>query len=244
MSITGRNIVRDALRELGVLQSNETADGDATQQGLDVASDLLDTWRTERLTISGVTIASYDLVADTATYTIGSGGDWDQDYPTAIERWSVIPDGGETDPVEIPRGRPLTPEEWQRIAVKTLTGAYPTWLYFDRAFSAGLGTVSVYPVPTTSDPDVRLYTRTPAITTLVLNTAYTLTPGYIRAFKLHLAIELAGRNGLEPSASLIGRAKEAKGWLKAQHIQPRESPINPAFLIGASVRGHNIYTDE
>ena len=85
MSITGRNIVRDALRELGVLQSNETADGDATQQGLDVASDLLDTWRTERLTISGVTIASYDLVADTATYTIGSGGDWDQDYPTAIE---------------------------------------------------------------------------------------------------------------------------------------------------------------
>ena len=244
MSITGRNIVRDALRELGVIQANETPDGDATSQGLDVASDLLDSWRTERLTIGGVTIATYDLVAETATYTIGDGGDWDQNYPTAIERWSVIPDGGAADPVEIPRGRPLTPEEWQRIAVKTLTGAYPTRLYFDRAFSAGLGTVSVYPVPTTSDPDVKLYTLTPAIVALALNTAYTLTPGYVRALKLNLAIELASRYGKQPSASLDKRAAEAKGKLKVQHIQPRESPIRPAFLIGTSGRGHNISTDE
>jgi len=241
MPTTGRNIVRDALRELGVVMPHETPEATLLQAGLDAANDLLDTWAAKRLTIGGTTISSYSLVSGTASYTIGDGATFDQPYPTVILAWSVIPDDDAADPLEIPMGRPLNAEEWQQIAVKSTTGAYPTRLYFDDLYAAGFGLVYVYPVPDNNDVDIKLYAKVPAVTSLAVNTSYDFTRGYMRALKLTLAEELASRFGKEPSASLQRRASDARAVLAIRNIKPKQSPIQADFLIGRRVGRVDLY---
>src|SRR3990167_2871155 len=157
MSKLGSEIATDSLRELQVLDPTATASGEQLEDALRAAADLLDTWRIDRLTIGGVTRSVYSLVADTQSYTIGPSGTFDQAYPTAIERWSVIPDDDATDVVEWPRGRPVTEAAWQGIAQKSLTAAYPHTLWFDRSYASGLGNCLFYPVPDHGDVDLVLY---------------------------------------------------------------------------------------
>ena len=78
MSKTGTQIVTSALREIQVLDPTATASGEHLADGLEAADDLLDYWRTNRLTFGGVTISQYSLSNGTQTYTIGSGGAFDQ----------------------------------------------------------------------------------------------------------------------------------------------------------------------
>src|SRR3990167_7047001 len=156
-SYTGTQIARSALREIGVLDPIEAGDAEQLTDALDVATDLIDTWRTMRLTVRGITRTVYSLAANTQTYTIGTGGAFAQDYPTKIVRWGVIPDDDAADPVEHPMGRPLNFEEWSRVRVKSTTGAYPTQMYDDLRWASGLGTLSFYPIPDNGDVDVALY---------------------------------------------------------------------------------------
>lgn len=243
---TGQQIVKMALREIGVLDAVETLTTEDLAHALELGSALLDSWRAEGLTIGGVTIATYSLVLNTQSYTIGSGGTFNQDYPERIEQWSVVPDDDATDPVEIPMGRPDTAEEWQQIRVKSLTGSRPTRLYFDRAWAAGLGNVLVYPVPDNGDVDVKLYCRVPEVLTLVSATSYDLRPGFIRAIALKLAVELSDSYGSAAiiGPTLVGRAADALATLKRANIKPRESPIRAEFAIGGARRrgNFNIYT--
>lgn len=246
MTYTGTEIARAALREIGVLDPIEAGHAEQLDDARAVGADLLDTWRTEKLTISGVTRAVYSLTTDLQSHTIGSGGTFNQDYPTAILRWSVIPDDDAADPIEHPMGRPLTDDEWQAIRVKSTTGAYPTRMWYDKRYSAGLGRCLFYPIPDNADVDVVLYALVPAITALEANTSYDLQPGAARALKLNLAVELGlgryAREGGLPDG-LERRAAQAKGAWKRSNLVPRESGIRREFLIGTRGRTHNIYTD-
>ena len=227
MTNTGRDFVTAALRELQVVSPSVTPSASQFADGLAAAADLLDNWRTKRLTVRGITIATYSLVADTQTYTIGDGGDFDQAYPEAIVRWGVIPDDTATTPVEIPMGRPLTASEWAAVRQKTQTGTRPNKLYFDRSYTAGLGNVLVHPVPDNNLVDVRLYSSLPQITAFAAATAYDLPPGYALAIKLQLALLLATRYGAAATvgADLKTRAAEALADIERANIVVHESPL-------------------
>jgi hypothetical protein len=208
-----------------------------------VGTDLLDTWRTERLTIGGQTRTVHSLTINVQTYPVGVGGAFNQTWPTAIDAWSVIPNDAAANPVEMSQGRPLVWDEWQQIRVKSFTGAYPTRMYYDRAFSAGLGACLFYPIPDNAAVDVVLYQAVPAILSLVAATSYDLRPGAHRALKLNLALELTDRYGKEATDRLERRAARAKGDLKRANYIPRTAPIRPEWLIGGRRRSSNIYTD-
>lgn len=247
---TGTQIARAALREIGVLDPIEAGAAELLADARDVGTDLLDSWRTERLTISGVTRAVFSLVNAQQSYTIGSGGDFAQDYPAAILRWSVIPDDDAANPDEQPQGRPLTDDEWQGIRVKSLTATYPTRMWFDKRYVAGLARCLFWPVPDNGDVDIVLYQHVPAITSLVANTSYDLQPGFARALKLGLALELAESGKYEVAQEIVARVARRAGRaiaaLKRSNHQPRTTAMRPEFVIGAA-RGRrgglNIYTD-
>lgn len=239
-SYAGSVLARQALREVGVLDPVQAGHAEQIADAIIVGTDLLDSWRTKRLTISGVTRTVYSLTSGTQAYTIGSGGAFDQEWPESIPHWSVIPDDDATDVDEYPMGRPYTDDEWRVIRVKSDTAAYPTVLYFDRRFVAGLGTCLFWPVPDNGDVDVVLYNRVPAIVSLVAATTYNLRPGMARALKLNWAIELADRYGKPVSASLERRAREALRSLEKSNIIPRESSMRAEFAIGATGSGFDI----
>lgn len=240
---TGRDIVTSALRRAGILDPSQSALPEELTNALNLATDILDNWRTQRLTISGVTRNVYSLTANQQTRTIGSGGNFDQTYPTSIERWSVIPDDDAADPVEISMGRPLNSAEWQRVAVKSLTGAYPRKMYYDRSYSAGLGNCLFWPIPDNGDVDVALYCRLAAITSLVVGTSYNLSPGVARALKLGLAVEYCDEYHREVPDRLERAAMKAMGDLKRFNIIPHQAGVRREFLIGTRRKGVNIYTD-
>ena len=231
------------MRTAKILDAVEAAQGEMAADAIEIATDLLDTWRTERLTIAGVTRSVYSLVSGTQSYTIGSGGTFNQQWPASIVSWSIIPDDDATDPIEIPKGRPYTWDEWQAIRIKT-SDAQPSAMYYDRQYAAGLGNCLFHPIPNDSDNDVVIYSFVPAIISLVAATSYDLRPAFHRALRLNLAIELADEYGKAVTNVLERRAALALGALKRANIIPVESPIRPEYIIGnaASRRSYNIYT--
>ena len=239
MPTTGNEFVTSALQELGVLDAIQVAAAEDTAKGLEVGSDMLDAWRLDGLLISGTTINTHSLSDGTASYTIGDGGAFDQTWPTEILRWSVIQDDDAADPVETPIGRPLTSDQWQLVSIKTTEGSYPTKMYFDRLWAAGLGTCYFHPVPDNDDVDVKLYSRLPEILSLVAVTSYDLQPGMARAIKLNLALELARPYGRQVTPDLQASADKALGKIKRANIVPRESRIRSELVLGR--RGRSRY---
>lgn len=208
-----------------------------------VATDLVDEWRTHKLTISGVTRSVYSLTSGTQRYTIGSGGAFNQDWPTKIEYWSRIPDDDATDPVEQPMGRPYTYEQWQQVRVKTLDAAYPNKMYYDGAFTAGLGTCLFHPIPDNGDVDVVLYSYIAAITTIVAGTTYNLRPAYSRAFKSNLAVAFCIHYQRPVPEDLATVARLSLASLKRHAKVLSYAPIRSEFIIGGRNRSFNIRTD-
>lgn len=210
-----------------------------------VATDLVDEWRTQKLTISGVTRSVYSLTSGTQSYTIGtSGANFGQDYPAEIYSWSVIPDDDATDPVEQPRGRPLTFDEWQSIRVKSLDAAYPTHMWYDKRYSSGQANCLFWPIPDNGDVDVVLYSSIPVITSIVAATSYDLRHGLAMALKTNLAVELCDRYGREVPNSLLARARRSLAALKRANTIPTVARIRREYVIGRNRRGgFNVRTD-
>ena len=248
MSKTGIEFVTDALRELQVLDPTADASGEHLADGLRVANDLLDTWAVNRLLVGGAIRSQYTLTNAVAAYTIGTDGAFNQTYPEVITAWSIVPDGTLASPVEVPRGRPVTAAEWQRIAIKSQTGQ-PRTLWFDRAYAAGLGTCTFHPIPNTNAFRAILYSKVPAIRTLVAGTTYDLQPGMQNALTLNLALALIGRYGKgvtlsgEERINLRDRAVNALAAVERANIVPQEAGRRAEFSLGGGRRTFNIRTD-
>jgi hypothetical protein len=243
---TGTEIISDALHEIKVLDPTATAEGERLADGQRAADYLLDEWRTDRLTISGVTIASYNLVSGQQTYTIGSGGDFNQEYPESIAAWNCVQNRNASDPIELPMGRPYNSDEWRGIRIKSTRGPFPSVMYFDGKFTAGLGNCLFYPIPDNNNVQVKLYTFVPTVTSLDPNTTYQFAPGVANALMLNLALALAGGYGSAATLpeNLERRASKALAAAKRRNIRPKESPIRADFIIGDAIgrRNFNIYT--
>src|SRR3990167_7724296 len=197
-SYTGSEIARDSLKEIGVLDPTEDASAEMLDDVLVVGTDLMDEWRNDRLTISGVTRSVYSLTSGTQSYTIGSGGTFNQDWP-------------------------LNATEWQQVRVKTLDAAYPNKLYYDRQFAAGLGNCLFHPIPDNNDVDVVLYTYVPSIISLVSGTTYNLRPGAAMAIKTNLAVELLEGRYKRPGdfSKLYRRAARSLASMKRSNYIPK-----------------------
>lgn len=243
-SYTGTQLARSALREIGVLDPTETGSDELVGDALAVGTDLLDEWRTSRLTISGVTRNPYTLTSGTQSYTIGSGGAFDQDWPTEIEYWSRIPDRTAANPVEQPMGRPYTYDQWQQVRVKSTAASYPDKMYYDRKWTAGLGNCLFHPIQNSGNVQAVLYCFIAAITSLVSGTTYNLRPALAMAIKTNLAMELlAGRFKRQGDWSdLNRRAVRSLAAVKRHNRISKEAPIRADFAIGTRGRGVNIYT--
>jgi hypothetical protein len=105
---------------------------------------------------------AFPLAAGISEYTIGPGGDFNTARPPlGIHLWSVVPDRNAADPLELPRRRPDTITQWQRIGVKTATSSFPSRLYYDATIDVDdRSTVAVYPVPDNGNADIVLYVAT------------------------------------------------------------------------------------
>jgi hypothetical protein len=178
-----------ALQLAGVVAPTDTPSAEDLSTAFEALSDMVDDWGTQRLTIYYVARTTKTLISGTATYTIGSGGSINIARPLWVQNAGLILDNTATTPVEIPI-RVMTDDEWAGRAQKTLTSSLLLGIYYDHKWTAGLGIVYVWPIPTVSNTQLVLYTPTAISEFADRTTDYTFPPGYRRALLFNLANEL------------------------------------------------------
>ena len=237
---TARRLITRSLRDLGVLAIGETPTGAEAMDALDTLNELLESWSLERLMVYVITEVSKALTGGTASYTIGTGGSINTTRPLRIEN-AVVRDANNLDlPVQI-----LTRDEFTRIGLKQTQSTYPCWLYYDNAWSAGLGTITLWPVPSASDKSLRLWLWQPLPSVASLETSINLPPGYTRALRSNLAVELAAEYGQELDAALLGVAIDSKAVIKSQLAEGAVQEMQlDSRLVGTHGRYWNYRTGE
>lgn len=194
--MTANDLIARTLKTIGVLGAGETAQADDAADAFIQLNSMIDSWATQRLTIYSVARTLFTLAASTSSYTIGTGGTFNIVRPIWITAASIIPDrnAAAAQKTEIPI-RILNLQEWRNVSIKALTSTYPSELYYETTWTAGLATIYVWPTPDNSDAQLVLYTPTALAKFSDRTTDYTFPPGYEEALRYQLALRLAPEFG-------------------------------------------------
>lgn len=240
--MTALDAITAAMKKLGVLGEGGTPSPNEAQDGLNELNNLIDEWATQRLTISQATRVVEGLTNGQSSYTIGVGGNFNRQRPVWIDRVSVIPDDTVSNPTEISIGVCLSLIEWQRIVQKATTSTFPQWIFYRQNWAAGLGTIDVYQVPTTSNCALVLYVPVALSEFADLTTDYTFAPGIRKAIEFNLAVALGPTFGRVPSTFVQQQANRTLGNVKRSNFQISEADFDQSLSWNSARGNFNIRT--
>ena len=229
--MTANDLIERTLKTIGVLASGETTAASDAADAFTILNGMVDSWATQRLTIFHTARTAFDLSASTQDYTIGTGGTFDIARPLWIVAASIIPDknASSAQKIELPISAALNTTQWQQVAIKGTSSTYPLEFYYDKAWTAGLATISVWPVPSSSTSQLVLYTPTALIKFADRTTDYTFPPGYEEALKYQLAMRLAPEFGRPISPEVLVLAQDTFGNIKRANGTTETLRLDPAL---------------
>lgn len=213
--MTANDLIASSLRLIGVLASGETPSASEANDGLTILNQMLDAWNTERLAIFTVQRQVVVPAVLKQAYTVGSGGDFNIPRPSRIERVGVISLTNAAQPLELPLEM-LTDVGWEAIPVKNISSSLPLKVWNDLGFP--LMTLSFWPIPNVQ-VNFALYTWTALTEFPDLVTDETFPPGYLKALRYNLAVDLAPEFGCpDVPAVVAAQAAASKAAIKALNI--------------------------
>lgn len=246
ITLTQRSLISSAFTTLGVTQPGEAPDADNLATAQDRLAELVDNWNTQDLTVLVVERVIYSLVANQQTYTIGPAA-LTPDFSTGTAARPMDIQGANLvqnvtgTPVFIPLA-PLTDDMYQNLPVPSQTSFQPNSYYYNA--TNPLGTVFLWPAPTTSVNQLALYLSLLTPQFASLDASYICPPGYAKAFRLGLAQALITDFGvpLETAAKVDQMASQALTDLKMTNVKMSDIAVDPAFA--PDPRGlYNIQSD-
>lgn len=242
-TVTGHSLILGVFRLLGITAQGESPTSPEIVEAFDRLNELLDAWAIDRLLQRVVERSTYALVASQGTYTLGPTGtvptpDWIGAYPTTIDgvAW-IIP--GSSPATEIPLSD-LTLQAYQGIAQKDLTAAMPTAVMFDLTMPAA--TFTFWPVPD-AVADVAVYAATSVVQFATLTTPYVMAPGYVRALRYALAMEIAAEYGATLTPEQMATARESLSAIKAVNVPMMDLALDAGLTPNTGSYGYSIRTD-
>jgi len=171
---------------------------------------MLELWTAERLMIFDVSIQEFSLTPGQQTYTYGTAGNFNAARPAKIERMGIVSLSNPAQPLELPLEM-LTDQQWTDIPVKSISSSLPQKVYDDGAFP--LRSLSFWCVPSLA-VNVRISAWTALTQFVDLFTDTTFPPGYAKALRYNLAIDLAPEFGAAVDPVIALQAVESKAILK------------------------------
>lgn len=183
--MTVRDWLTASSRLAGAIGKGDPLGPDDAADAMLIATQMLDAWAADRLTIFSQTRTLNPIVANQQRYTIGAGGDWTQDRPLWIDGAGILTADGLEFQMRV---FPLT--QWQAIGLKGVTTSNrPGGLYYNPV--QPLGQIDLYPIPTDNTAQVVLYTPHAALKSVTsLDTVLSLPEGWARALRYNLAQEI------------------------------------------------------
>lgn len=234
---TVRDLIKGSLRLIGAISTGETPSADEQADALVALNDMLDSWSTENLIIQSKVREEFTLVSGTQSYTIGSGGTFNTSRPLKIEAATI--EDQSSSPNSEYNLEIINLEQWASIPIKDVAGvSIPTRLYFEDTYP--LATIYLWPKPSAANKLV-LYSWKPLTSFASVDTVLSVAPGYAKAFRYNLALDLAPEYGKEPSQFVLDGANKSKSNIKRMNIKPHYLKSDPAVLSGSPF---NILTGE
>lgn len=216
MAYTALNLITDVLLDMGVIADQETPTAAQSTGALTKLNDLIESWNLDPQKLYGATQHIIPFVANQATYTIGLGGNLNIPRPNDITAAFVrstfaSPTQQQDIPITI-----LNDQQWADIPVKGQVGSYPYAVWFNMTYP--LITAYITPIANLTNYSLVLWDKNDNAT-LSLNTVLVLPPGYKRALKYGLFIELAAGYQIEVPQSIATLAVTSKMSIDRQNLQ-------------------------
>lgn len=211
---TALQLVTDSLKLLGVVAGHEIPTASEQSDSFARLNELIDSWGTHAQTMLVQRRDLVPLVPGQQVYTFGPGGDFPTlPRPMAIDGATLLLGTG--PPAVETRVEVLAGQAYDAVPMKGLTGAQVTAVYYSPlAMSAELW---VWPVPTAAQTLV-LYYAEPIALFPDLVTPVDLAPGYAKALRTNLAVELAPEFGRVLDLQIDRLARESLADVKRANV--------------------------
>jgi len=247
LTITARSVITGALGALGVADGSAPPTAEDMQRGFDALRELVDNWSLQALTALVQERSVYPLVAGQQDYLLGPG--------QVAPQWTT---GTAARPLDLAGAGLLlaTPTpglevtltigddaDWAARPIKGQTGTQPTTVYYTP--TDPLGTVTLWPIPTTAANSLVLYTALLVAQFATLSADYVAAPGYAKALRWNLAKVLVADFAVPELVEqrVTREADQSLRDLKVVNVRITDLALDPA-LIGDTGGSYNIWTDQ
>ena len=230
---TAGDQINRALRLLGVLAEGETSSAAVMQDSLMALNQMIDSWNTERLSVFSTQDQIFTWPAGEISRTLGPSGQFVGLRPVLLDDATYYRDPGTNVSFGI---KFINQQQYDGIAVKTVTSTYPQVIFVNNTFPDI--TMTVYPRPT-RDLEWHFISVQELSNPATLATDLFFPPGYLRAFTYNLAMEIAPEFGVEPSPQVQRIAMTSKRNLK--RINNPDDVMSMPYAIVATRQRFNIY---
>jgi len=225
--------INRSLRLLGVLAEGETPGASVSQDALIALNQMIDSWNTERLSVFCTQDQVFTWPAGFINRTLGPTGDFVGLRPVLMDDATYYRDPGTNVSFGI---KFINQQQYNGIAVKTVTSTYPQVMFVNMTFPNV--DMTVYPKPT-RDLEWHFVSVQELNQAANLATVMYYPPGYLRAFTYNLAMEFAPEFGVEPSPQVQRIAMTSKRNLK--RINNPDDIMSMPYAIVATCQRFNIY---
>jgi hypothetical protein len=221
---------------LGVLAEGETPSAAVSQDALTALNQMIDSWNTERLMIYNTQDQVFSWPPDEITRTLGPTGDFVGNRPILLDDSTYYRDASTNVSFGI---KMINQQQYNGIAVKTVTSTYPQVMWVNMEFPNI--TMTVYPKPTRV-LEWHFVSVDELSQPATLATDLYFPPGYLRAFAYNLAMEIAPEFGVEPSPQVKRIAMTSKRNLK--RINNPDDVMSMPYSLVATRQRFNVYTGQ
>ena len=224
--------INRALRLLGILAEGETPSAATSQDALMAFNQMIDSWNTERLSVFVTQDQVFTWPSGFISRTLGPSGDFNGLRPVLLDDSTYF-----RAPNGVSYGiKFINQQQYNGIAVKTVTSTYPQVLWVNMGFPDV--TLTIYPRPT-QDLEWHFVSVEKLDEPANLSTVLYYPPGYLRAFTYNLAMEFAPEFGVEPSPQVQRIAMTSKRDLK--RINNPDDVMALPYALVANRQRFNIY---
>lgn len=231
---TVNDIISGSLRLIEEIGAGQSASADDAADCLSALIAMIDSWSIQGGSIYTETIETFNLTGATS-YTIGSGGVFNTTRPVKIRAATYTLSGADTyeENLEV-----LSMEEYAYQTDKTVSG-YPKRVYYDAGYPLG----KFYFLPIPSSGVFKLFSEKPLTNYTSVNDSIILPPGYERALRYNLAVEIAPEFGKQANQTVGMIAFESKNAIENKNTENDKNTMvaDPAFM-GES--NFNIYSGQ
>jgi len=218
---SGLDLVKTALRKIGVLAAGEDPDGVTGQDALGELNRLMDSWNLQAGMAYSSTQLSKVLSASQSSLTIGPGGDINTTRPVRFQSGYTRSSTRDV-PLEF-----ITQPEYDELPYKTTFSTTWPCLAFYKP-DVPLATLYLFPPPTGANT-LYLAADTPFAGFATLAQTVNLPPGYVDAAIYGLARRLAPEYGRALDALFLEEYRMAMKWVMRQNHRPQFMGMDPAL---------------